>query len=80
MIDGLKLAGPNPSQASFESKLRSTTDYTMGGTSPTPVEFNYLTGKFPATSCVTYVTLKEKQFVAATSKPTCGKLFAYSGT
>ncbi len=80
MIEGLKLAGPNPTQASFISKLRTTTDYNLGGTSPTPVSFNYLTGKFPASECTTFVELKQKQFVAATSKPTCGKLFAYSGT
>ena len=80
MIAGLKAAGTSPTRASFESKLRSTTDYTMGGTSPAPVAFNYLTGKFPATSCVTFITLKGKQFVAATKKPTCGKLFVYSGT
>jgi branched-chain amino acid transport system substrate-binding protein len=80
MIAGLKEAGTNPTRASFESKLRATTNYTMGGTSATPVSFNYLTGKFPASECITFITLKEKQFVAATKKPTCGKLFAYSGT
>jgi ABC-type branched-subunit amino acid transport system substrate-binding protein len=80
MIEGLKLAGPNPTQSSFISKLRAAPNYTMGGTSATAVDFNYLTGKFPPTSCLTYITLKKKQFVAATSKPTCGKLFVYSGT
>jgi branched-chain amino acid transport system substrate-binding protein len=80
MIDGLKLAGPSPTQASFISKLRTDSTYNLGGTSATPISFNYLTGKLPANECITFVTLKQKQFVAATSKPTCGKLFAYSGS
>lgn len=80
MIEGLKLAGPNPTQASFESKLRASTTYTMGGTSATPISFNYLTAKFPASQCTTFVVLKQKQFVNATSKPSCGKLFVYSGS
>lgn len=80
MIEGLKLAGPNPTQASFIAKLRAVSNYTMGGTSATPVSFNYLTGHFPSTSCFTVITLKGKEFVAATKKPTCGKLFVYSGT
>ena len=79
MIAGLKAAGANPTQASFISKLRTVTNYTMGGTSATPVSFNYLTGKFPASECTTFIELKQKQFVAATPKPTCGKLFVYSG-
>jgi branched-chain amino acid transport system substrate-binding protein len=81
MIEGLKLAGPNPTRAIFISKLRTVTDYTIGGLSGTPIDFNYLTGNLPAQQCTNFVQLDGKAFhpVPADGSPTCGTRVAYKG-
>jgi len=81
MIEGLKAAGPNPTQASFISKLRKVKNYTLDGLSASPVSFSYLTGHLPAKECVNAVELKGTKFVPVPSSgaATCGKLVAYSG-
>ena len=81
MIEGLKLAGPNPTRAKFIAKLRTVKDYTIGGLTPTPVSFNYLTGHLPTTECANFVELKGTTFVPvpANGSPTCGSLVAYKG-
>jgi branched-chain amino acid transport system substrate-binding protein len=81
MIEGLKLAGPNPTRASFISKLRTVTNYTIGGLSSTPVDFNYLTGNLSKTQCANFVQLKGSAFVPipADGSPTCGTRVAYKG-
>lgn len=58
MIEGLKLAGRNPTRATFISNLRAVTDYTIGGLSTTPVDFNYLTGNLPPQQCANFVQLQ----------------------
>jgi branched-chain amino acid transport system substrate-binding protein len=81
MIAGLKLAGPNPTRASFISQLRAATSYTIGGLSSTPVDFNYLTGALPAQQCVNFVQLVGNAFVPvpADGSPICGSKVAYKG-
>jgi branched-chain amino acid transport system substrate-binding protein len=81
MIEGLKLAGPNPTRDSFISNLRNVTDYTIGGLSSTPVDFNYLTGNLPAEQCFNFVQLQGKAFVPVPpdGSPTCGTRVAYHG-
>jgi branched-chain amino acid transport system substrate-binding protein len=82
MIAGLKLAGPNPTRATFISDLRTDTGYTIGGLSATPVSFNYLTGHFPAQECANFVVLKGKVFqpIPADGSPICGDLVPYKGS
>ncbi len=79
MIEGLRLAGPNPTRANFIAKLRTVENYTLGGLSSTPVTFNYLTGHLPSTECANFVELKGSTFVAVPSggAPICGSLVAY---
>ncbi|HET6873696.1 MAG TPA: ABC transporter substrate-binding protein [Acidimicrobiales bacterium] len=79
MIEGLKLAGPNPTRESFMSKLRAVKDYTLGGLAVTPVSFDYLTGNLPSTSCANFVKLEGNQFVAYPSDGStiCGNKLAY---
>ncbi len=81
MIEGLKLAGPNPTRASFISDLRKATDYTLGGLSTTPVSFDYLTGNLPAEECANFVQLQGTTFVPNPSdgSPICGTRVAYKG-
>lgn len=79
MIEGLRLAGPNPTRANFIAKLRTVENYKLGGLSSTPVTFNYLTGHLPSTECANFVELKGSTFVAVPSggAPICGSLVAY---
>jgi branched-chain amino acid transport system substrate-binding protein len=81
MIAGLKLAGPNPTRASFTSKLRTASSYTIGGLSASLVNFNYLTGKLPPVQCSNMVQLKGSAFVPvpADGSATCGTRVAYKG-
>jgi len=79
LITGLKLAGPNPTQASFLSKLRADNDYTADGLEVSPVSFNksFGTGALdvgPAPQdCSYFVQYKGKQYVSP-PKPICGGL------
>jgi branched-chain amino acid transport system substrate-binding protein len=81
MIEGLKLAGPNPTRATFIKKLRVVKDYTLGGLSASPVSFNYLTGHLPTQECVDALEFTGKKFVPypADGAPVCGSLVAYKG-
>ncbi len=65
MIEGLRVAGLNPTRQSFEQSLRTDSSYTMGGLFPTPVDFNYLSGNFPAQVCQQggFVQVTNNQFV-----------------
>jgi branched-chain amino acid transport system substrate-binding protein len=79
MIKGLELAGPNPTRASFISKLRKVQGYTLLGA---PVSFDYLTGHLPPTQCTSYVKLAGSQFVPypADGSQICGDLLTFSGS
>jgi hypothetical protein len=81
MIEGLKLAGRNPTRASFISNLRTAKDYTMGGLSATPLDFNYIGGNLPAKTCTNFVQLVSKAFVPvpADGSATCGTKVAHKG-
>jgi branched-chain amino acid transport system substrate-binding protein len=81
IIEGLKLAGRNPTRASFISNLRTVKDYTIGGLSSTPVDFNYIGGNLPAKTCTNFVQLVGQAFVPvpADGSPTCGTKVAHKG-
>jgi len=75
MIDGLQLAGPNPTRGRFISKLRTVSSYTAGGLIPAPGEnfthFGTLAA-LPKTSCAPFYEVKGHTFVP--TKSICGKL------
>jgi ABC-type branched-subunit amino acid transport system substrate-binding protein len=81
MIEGLEVAGRNPTRASFISNLRKVNNYTIGGLFSSPLSFNYLTGNFPSNQCDNFVELEGKQFVPvpANGSAVCGNLFTYKG-
>jgi branched-chain amino acid transport system substrate-binding protein len=81
MIEGLKLTGRNPTRASFISNLRTVKDYTIGGLSSMPLDFDYLTGNLPAKTCTNFLQLVGKAFVPvpADGSPTCGTRVAITG-
>ncbi len=82
MIEGLKLAGPNPTRATFTSDLRTVSNYTLGGLAATPVNFNYLTGHLPAQECNNFVVLQGKSFQPYPSDGSsiCGDLVPYKAS
>ena len=76
MIEGLKLAGPNPTRQAFISKLRNVSSYDAGGLLVSPVTFtNFGTvGMLPETQCGYYVQIVGHAFapVPANGQPICG--------
>ncbi|MBO0731290.1 MAG: ABC transporter substrate-binding protein [Acidimicrobiaceae bacterium] len=79
MIQGLEMAGKNPTRQSFTSRLRLDTNYTAGGLLPTPVSFaNFGTkAMLPQTNCVYFVQLQGKNFVTVHGgKPLCSARIA----
>ena len=80
-IEGLQVAGKNPTRASVITNLRKVTSWSDEGLSPAPIDFKDF-GKAPATECATYVQFVNKKFVPfpKDGKPFCGKLIPGSGT
>ena len=77
MIEGLRVAGTNPTRQSFEQNLRTDHSYTMGGLFPSAVDFDYLTGSFPDQLCQQggFLQITNHQFVETPSAGTtiCGQ-------
>lgn len=75
MIEGLQLAGSNPTRQAFISKLRTVSSYTGGGLIAAPGEnfthFGTLAG-LPKTQCESFYEVKGHTYVP--TKPICGKL------
>jgi branched-chain amino acid transport system substrate-binding protein len=74
MIDGLELAGPNPTRKEFISKLRNVSNYTVEGLLTTPIIFSHFgtLGMIPKKSCGPLLEIKGKDFVPALN--VCGTL------
>jgi branched-chain amino acid transport system substrate-binding protein len=74
MINGLELAGPNPSRAAFISKLRNVSNYTVEGLLSTPIIFSHFgtLGMIPKKACGPLLEIKGKNFVPAFN--VCGTL------
>jgi branched-chain amino acid transport system substrate-binding protein len=74
---GLKAAGPNVTQKSFETALRGIKDFNADGLlSPGSVNFsnyNQDAGGAGAAGCVFAATLEGKKFVPVSGTPVCGK-------
>jgi branched-chain amino acid transport system substrate-binding protein len=63
-IQGLEVAGKNPTRASYISGLQGVTAYTAGGLLPTPRNFSLANfGQLPARNCEYYVQAKGTTFV-----------------
>lgn len=74
MINGLELAGPNPTRKAFISKLRQVSNYTAEGLLTTPIIFSHFgtLGMIPKKSCGPLLEIKGKDFVPALN--VCGTL------
>lgn len=76
MIQGLEVAGANPTRASFISGLHKVATYDAHGALQ-PLGYNHFAtvGMFPSKYCNAYVQLKGSKFVTS-AKNVCGKLVA----
>jgi branched-chain amino acid transport system substrate-binding protein len=76
MINGLQLAGQNPTRSAFISQLRNVSQYTAGGLLPSPVTFTGFgtVAMLPATQCGYFVQIVGQKFVPvpANGQPICG--------
>ena len=75
IVEGLKVAGKNPTRQSFMTNLRKVTNWTDSGLSLTPINFVHF-GQSPPTACSTYVQFVNGKYVAypKSGKEFCGKL------
>jgi branched-chain amino acid transport system substrate-binding protein len=74
MINGLKLAGANPTRKAFITNLRQVSNYTVEGLLSTPIIFSHFgtLGMIPKKSCGPLLEIKGKNFVPALN--VCGTL------
>jgi branched-chain amino acid transport system substrate-binding protein len=74
MINGLKLAGPNPTRKAFITNLRQVSNYTVEGLLSTPIIFSHFgtLGMIPKKACGPLLEIKGKNFVPALN--VCGTL------
>jgi branched-chain amino acid transport system substrate-binding protein len=81
VIEGLQVAGKNPTRPSLITNLRKVTNWTDDGLLPAAVSFVHF-GVAPATDCSTYTQFVNNKFVPfpRSGKPFCGKLIPGSGT
>jgi branched-chain amino acid transport system substrate-binding protein len=75
-VYGLKLAGANPTPASFQTALHKVTSWNDNGLLPTSFGFEHAgtTKIFPKTACSYFEQLKGKKWTEFTGKPICGAL------
>ena len=75
MIEGLQVAGKNPTRQSFITNLRKVTNFTDGGLLARPINFEKVTT--PASKlCVWDTKLVGKKFVPVSTTPSCTALVA----
>jgi branched-chain amino acid transport system substrate-binding protein len=74
MINGLKLAGPDPTRKAFITNLRQVSNYTVEGLLSTPIIFSHFgtLGMIPKRACGPLLEIKGKNFVPALN--VCGTL------
>jgi ABC-type branched-subunit amino acid transport system substrate-binding protein len=75
MIQGLEVAGPNPTRASFIKNLAQVKDYTIGGLNPTGVDLSKR-WKLVGPQCAYFAQLEGSKFLPypRDGKPICGKV------
>ena len=72
MIQGIKLAGPNPTSAKVITALHTVNSYNADGI--VPISYGYSTasfGKCQSTLCEWFMKVEPQGFVAASATPTC---------
>ena len=72
MIQGLLLAGANPTRAAVIKELRGVKSYTANGLLPNPIDYSTIFGHDTAQTCAWVMQAEKSGFVVASSKPTCG--------
>ncbi len=79
MIEGLKLAGSNPTRSGFIKNLANVTDYTVGGLHPVGVNLSQR-WKLVGPQCAYFVQLEGSKFLPypRDGKAVCGKVIAGS--
>jgi branched-chain amino acid transport system substrate-binding protein len=77
-IYGLKLAGSNPTSASFIKAMHKVTSWNDNGLLPTSFGFQHAgsTKLFPKSVCAYFEQLHGTKWTAFTGKPICGKLIS----
>ncbi len=80
-IEGLQVAGKNPTRSSFITNLRKVSNWTDNGLAAQPVDFVHF-GQAAPTRCEFFYQFENKKFVPVpkSGKPICGKLVPGSGT
>lgn len=78
MIEGLEVAGKNPTRQLFITKLRATSGYTGGGLFSPPISFTGFgtPAMFSPQFCSDFVQLRGGKYVT-TAKNVCGALIKY---
>ncbi len=74
MVQGLEVAGTNPTRQSFIAGLRKVTNWTDSGLATGPISFAHF-GQNPPTQCFSYVQFNGTQYVPypKSGKAFCGK-------
>jgi branched-chain amino acid transport system substrate-binding protein len=77
MVEGLKMAGKNPTRQSFITNLRRVTNWTDSGLATHPVNFVHF-GQNPPLQCFTYVQFVGGKYVPfpKSGKAFCGSILA----
>jgi ABC-type branched-subunit amino acid transport system substrate-binding protein len=71
MIEGLQLAGKNPTSAAVIKDLRQVKAYTADGLLPSPTNYSTIFGHNKPQSCGWYMQAEKNGFVATSSAPVC---------
>jgi branched-chain amino acid transport system substrate-binding protein len=78
LIEGLRVAGQNPTRQSFITNLRKVSSWNAEGLLPSPADFSNF-GHSPQTSCEYITKVEGNQFVTINGgKPFCGTLIPNS--
>jgi branched-chain amino acid transport system substrate-binding protein len=80
MIQGLTLAGKNPTSATVIKKLRGIKSYNAGGILPATINFSTIFGHALPKSCGWYMEAEKNGFKATTTAPVCSGYLPNSNT
>ena len=80
MIEGIQLAGKNPTHASVIKALRNVKSYNADGLLPESINFSTIFGHNLPKSCGWYMKAEANGFVATTKAPVCSGYLPNSNT
>jgi branched-chain amino acid transport system substrate-binding protein len=72
MINGLQMAGKNPTRAAVIKDLRGLKSYNANGLLPITINYSTIFGHDPPQTCTWLVQAQKKAFVPVSSQPICG--------